>query len=146
MKTSNDFNFPERIEHGDDLRASSDRVFGLVFSVFWSVVALAPLTKGGPIRVWAMTLSAAFLVSGLVRPTVLGPLNRVWQTFGQLLQKLTNPIVMAVLFFSTIVPFGLIIRLLKRDALRLRWDKDSATYWIRRRPPGPPPESMKDQF
>jgi hypothetical protein len=146
MKISNDFNFPERIEHGDDLRGSSDRVFGLIFSVFWSAVAFAPLIKGGPIRVWAVTLAAAFLVSGLVRPTVLGPLNQAWQRFAQLLQKLTNPIVMAILFFSSIVPFGLMMRLLNRDALRLKWERGSVTYWIPRDPPGPRPESMKDQF
>jgi hypothetical protein len=146
MKTSNDFNFPERIEHGDDLPGSSDRVFGLVFSVFWSVVALAPVIKGRSIRVWAVTLAAAFLISGLVRPNVLRPLNQVWQRFGQLLQKLTNPIVMAILFFSSIVPFGLILRLLNRDVLRLKWERGSVTYWIPRNPPGPPPESMKDQF
>ncbi|HEY6298906.1 MAG TPA: SxtJ family membrane protein [Candidatus Binatus sp.] len=146
MKISNDFNFPERIEHGDDLRRSSDRVFGLAFSVFWSVVALAPVIKGGPIRVWAVTLAAVFLVFGLVRPTVLGPLNQLWQRFGRLLQRLSSPIVMAILFCSTVVPFGLIMRLLNRDALRLKWERGSVTYWIPRNPPGPRPESMKDQF
>jgi Saxitoxin biosynthesis operon protein SxtJ len=146
MKTSNDFNFHERLEYTEDLQGSSDRVFGLVFSVFWSVVALAPMIKGGPIRVWAAVLAAAFLVTSLIMPTLLGPLNRLWQRFGRLLRRLTNPIVMAILFFSTVVPFGLIMRLLNRDVLRLKWERGSATYWITRNPPGPPPESMKDQF
>jgi hypothetical protein len=146
MKTSSDFNLPERIGHGDGLQGSSDRVFGLVFAVFFSLVALAPLRKGGPIRAWAVIFAAAFLVCGVVRPTLLGPLNQHWQRFGRLLQKLTNPIVMTILFFSTIVPFGLIARLLSRDALRLKADRGSATYWIPRDPPGPTPESMRDQF
>ena len=55
-------------------------------------------------------------------------------------------IVMAVLYFSTIVPFALIMRLLKRDVLRLKWDPCQTSYWIPRKPPGPGPESMKDQF
>jgi hypothetical protein len=146
MKTSNDFNFHERPEYAEDLRGSSDRVFGLVFSVFWSVVALAPLIKGGPIRVWAMMFGAAFLLTGLIMPALLGPLNRMWQRFGRLLRSFTNPIVMAILFFSTVVPFGLIMRLLKRDVLRLKWEPGSDTYWIPRNPPGPRPDSMKDQF
>jgi Saxitoxin biosynthesis operon protein SxtJ len=146
MMTSAKLNFPERLERGDSFQSTSDRMFGLVFAVFWSVVALAPLRKGDPIRVWAMILAAAFLVPALVRPTILGLLNQQWLRFGRLLQKLTNPIVMAFLFFFTITPAGFIIRLLNRDALRLGWDRESATYWISRTPAGLPPESMKDQF
>ena len=146
MKTSNDFNFHERPEYAEDLQGSSDRVFGLVFSAFWSVVALAPLIKGAPIRVWAAMFGAAFLLTGLVMPTLLGPLNQLWQRFGRLLRKVTNPIVIAILFFSTVVPFGLIRRLLNRDVLRLKWERESITYWIPRNPPGPRPDSMKDQF
>jgi len=109
-------------------------------------VALAPLVKGGPIRIWAGILAAAFLVCALVRPTLLASLNREWQRFGKFLQMFINPIAMAFLYFSTVVPLGLLMRLLKRDALRLKWDRVSDTYWILRQPPGPPPESMKDQF
>jgi hypothetical protein len=146
MKPSSDFNFPERLAYDHDPRGGSDRVFGVVFALFCSVVALAPLMKGGPIRIWAGILAAVFLVCALARPTLLAPLNLQWQRFGQLLQKFINPIVIALLFFSTIVPLGLVMRLLKRDALRLKWDRVSDTYWILRQPPGPPPESMKDQF
>ncbi len=146
MKTSSDSNFPERLGHGDSPRGSTDRFFGLLFSAFWGVVAMAPLRSGGSIRAWAVVLAAAFLVTSLIRPTLLGPLNQLWQRLGQLLQMLTNPIVMAVLYFSTIVPFALIMRLLKRDVLRLKWDPYQTSYWIPRKPPGPRPESMKDQF
>jgi hypothetical protein len=146
MKTSNDSNFPERLEHGDSPRGSTDRFFGLLFSAFWGVVAMAPLKRGGSIRPCTAVLAAAFLVTSLIRPTLLGPLNQLWQRLGQLLQKLTNPFVMALLYFSTIVPFALTVRLLKRDVLRLKWDPCQTSYWIPRKPPGPRPESMKDQF
>jgi hypothetical protein len=146
MKTSSESNFPERLGHDDSPYGSTDRFFGLVFSAFWGVVAIAPLRKGGPIRAWAVALAAAFLVTTLIRPTVLGPLNQLWQRLAQLLQRLTNPIVMAVLYFSTIVPFALIVRLLDRDVLGLKWEPERASYWIPRKPPGPRPESMKDQF
>jgi Saxitoxin biosynthesis operon protein SxtJ len=146
MKTSSDYNFHERLGHADSPRGSTDRFFGLLFSTFWGVVAMAPLGRGGSIRTWAVALAAAFLVTGLIRPTLLRPLNQLWQRLGQLLQKLTNSIVMSMLFFSTVVPFGLIMRLLNRDVLRLKWKPGSDTYWIPRNPPGPRPDSMKDQF
>jgi hypothetical protein len=146
MKTSSDLNFPERVGYGEALQRSSDRAFGLIFTVFWSIVAVAPLRKGGSIRIWAVILAGAFLVCILARPALLGPLNRLWQRFARSLQTLTNTIVMTILYFSTIVPFGLIMRLMNRDVLRLSWDRASGSYWISRDPPGPPPESMKDQF
>jgi Saxitoxin biosynthesis operon protein SxtJ len=146
MKTSSDLNFPERVGYGEALQRSSDRAFGLIFTVFWSIVAVAPIRKGGSIRSWAVVLAAAFLVCVLVRPTMLRALNRLWQKVARLLQTLSNTIVMTILYFSTIVPFGLIMRLMKRDILRLGWDRAAASYWIPRNPPGPPPESMKDQF
>ena len=146
MKTSSDSNFPERLGHGDSPHGATDRAFGRLFSAFWGVVAIAPLRRGGSIRAWAVVLAAAFLVTSLIRPAILGPLNQSWQRLGQLLQKLTNPIVMAVLYFSTIVPFALIMRLLNRDVLRLNWDPCETSYWIPRKPSGPRPESMKDQF
>ncbi len=146
MKTSSDSNFPERLGHGNNSRGSTDRLFGFLFSAFWGVVAMAPIRRGGSIRAWAVVLATAFLVTSLIRPTLLRPLNQWWQRLGQLLQKLTNPIVMAVLYFSTIVPFALIMRLLNRDVLRLRWDPHQTSYWIPRKPTGPRPESMKDQF
>jgi len=40
----------------------------------------------------------------------------------------------------------LLFRLLKKDPLRLRADPGAPTYWIVRQPPGPPPESMPNQF
>ena len=146
MNTSSNLEFPERVGYGEALKTSSDRTFGMVFTVFWSIVAVAPIRKGGSIRIWAVILAAAFLICILVRPGLLGPLNRLWQKFARLLQTLTNTIVMTILYFSTIVPFWLIMRMMNRDVLRLRWDRTSASYWIPRNPPGPSPESMKDQF
>ena len=146
MKNSSDASFPERFGYDDSPSGSTDRFFGLLFSVFWGVVAIAPLRRGGSIRAWAVVLAAAFLVTSLARPTLLGPLNQLWQRLAGFLQSLTNPIVMVVLYFSTIVPFALVMRLLKRDVLRLKWEPGRASYWIPRKPPGPQPESMKDQF
>ena len=65
---------------------------------------------------------------------------------GLLMFKVVNPIVMGLLFFVTITPIGLIMRATGKDFLRMRMDKDAKSYWIERTPPGPPPQSMKNQF
>ena len=43
------------------LSNGSDRGFGIVFAVIFLVVALYPLISGGSIRLWALTVAAAFL-------------------------------------------------------------------------------------
>ena len=81
-----------------------------------------------------------------VRPAWLAPLNRVWFKFGLLLQRVVNPLVMAVIYFAVVTPTGLIMRALGKDPLHLRYDPDARSYWIPRDPPGPERESMKNQF
>jgi hypothetical protein len=53
---------------------------------------------------------------------------------------------MALVFFGTVLPIGLVMRALNKDLLRLKRQPNVNSYWIERRPPGPAPESMKDQF
>jgi hypothetical protein len=59
---------------------------------------------------------------------------------------LVSPIALGALFYLAFVPIGLLMRLAGKDPLRLRRDAGSASYWIPRRPPGPPPDSMTNQF
>jgi len=53
---------------------------------------------------------------------------------------------MAVIFFAVMTPAGLIMRWLGRDPLRLALDRGATSYWIERRPPGPAPDTMRNQF
>lgn len=130
----------------DELRPGSTRSLGLVFSGFFAIVALLPVLGGGPVRLWALAVSAAFLAVGLVRPALLGPLNRVWFRFGLLLNRVVSPVVMGLLFFLTVTPTALLMRAVGKDPLRLRRAPRQPSYWIARDPAGPRSGSFKDQF
>jgi saxitoxin biosynthesis operon SxtJ-like protein len=139
-------NIHEDLTRHEETTSSSDRSFGLVFAGFFALVGLAPLIRGHSIRVWALGLCAVFLSVALIRPRVLGPLNRVWTALGLMLHAIVNPIVLGFLFFATITPMGIVTRWFGKDSLRLRRDPTEPTYWIVRRPPGPAPETMPNQF
>ena len=62
------------------------------------------------------------------------------------LYKVVNPIAMGLVFYTTVVPIGLALRACGKDPLRLRRDPQAASYWIAREPPGPEPDTMKQQF
>jgi len=82
----------------------------------------------------------------LIAPRRLAPLNRIWLRFGLALSWIVNPVITAVLYYLAFVPTGLIIKLTRQDLLRLKGDAATSSYWVRREPPGPQPESMTKQF
>jgi hypothetical protein len=43
-------------------------------------------------------------------------------------------LVLGILFFLVLTPFGLVFRLLGRDPLERRFDKASRSYWVARSP------------
>jgi hypothetical protein len=136
----------ESFARHEEVRGSSDRSFGIVFAVVFAAIGLAPLAFGGGLRIWSVLVGAAFLVVALALPRVLAPLNRLWLRFGLLLHRIVSPIVLGIMFYLVITPIGLFMRAMGKDLLRLKFDQRLPSYWIERVPPGPSPESIKDQF
>lgn len=130
----------------ENIVAGSDRSFGLVMAAAFAAVSLLNAWHVGRIWPWTAGVAALFLAAALLRPGVLNPLNRLWLKFGLLLHGVVNPVIMALLFYGTVLPTGLVMRALGKDLLRLKRQPDAASYWIVRHPPGPAPETMKDQF
>jgi hypothetical protein len=136
----------ESFHHDEELRVSSDRSFGLVFTVVFAVVGLLPLLKGNPVRTWALGVSALILVISFTTPSVLHGANVLWMKLALLLSKVTNPIITGLMFYVLFTPVAFIFRLTGKDLLRLKHDSAASSYWIVRQPPGPAPESMRNQF
>lgn len=136
----------EDLQRQETVAGSSNRTLGLVFAAFFLLVAVAPAVRGHGVRLWALALSGGFLGFALLFPIVLTPLNRFWTALGLLLHRITSPIVLAAVFYLVFTPFGWLLRLLGKDYLRLKRAPGTGTYWIPRVPPGPPPESISNQF
>src|SRR5690349_10452340 len=136
----------EELTRKHAVRGSSNRSFGLVFGVFFALAGLVPLWKHHLPRTWALAVSALFLAVAIIRPAWLHPLNQGWIKLGLLLGRIVNPIVMGLLFFIVVVPTALIFRVLGKDPLRLSFDTAVPSYWIERRPAGPAPQTMANQF
>ncbi|RAU23532.1 hypothetical protein CU669_00030 [Paramagnetospirillum kuznetsovii] len=132
--------------HGRKVEMGSDRSFGLVFAAVFAIVCLLPLKSGEEPRLWAGLVAAAFLVVSFAAPKLLKPLNKLWFLVGMALHHVVTPVVMGLLFFVTVTPIALIMRLMGKDPLRLKRDDAAASYWILRDPPGPAPETMRRQF
>ena len=129
-----------------EAKIGRERSFGVVFAVVFAIIGGWSFLGGGEVRVWALIIGALFLCAAFVVPSVLKPLNILWFKFGLVLSKIVNPVIMFLLYITTIVPIGLLMRLFGKDPLYRKFDKQLESYWIERTPPGPEPDSMKNQF
>lgn len=136
----------ERLTDTEAVKGSSDRSFGVVFAMVFTVIGLWPLLDGEGVRWWSLAIAAGFALVSAVRPGLLGPLNRLWLRFGLLLNRIVSPLVMAMLFYLVVTPIALAMRIAGKDPLRLKRDPEAKSYWIERDPPGPEPDSIKNQF
>jgi hypothetical protein len=136
----------ENLHREQNIEGSSDRAFGIVFAVVFALIAAWPLLHGAELRLWSLAVAVAFALVAWLRPTLLARANRWWMKFGLLLGKVVSPIALGILFFGVLVPIGFLMRATGKDPLRLKREAAAESYWILRAPPGPPPDSMKNQF
>ena len=125
-----------------EIKISSNKSFGIVFFTVFLLIALYPLIKDGNVRLWSLTVSFIILIITLLYPKFLDPLNKLWFKFGIFLGKIISPLVMGIIFFLVVTPIGLIMRLLGKDILNLKYNK-SKSYWIEK---SGPKSKMKNQF
>jgi|TARA_B110000971_G_C19602508_1_gene316732 hypothetical protein len=107
----------------------SNQKFGIVFFVFFLILALWPLKNGGAINYYLLITSIIFLILGVVNSIILTPLYKIWMKFGIFIGKITSPLVMSIIFFLVVTPIGLFMKILNKDLLNLKKNNQS-TYWI----------------
>lgn len=139
----------ETFIRNNEIQGSSDRTFGLVIAGAFVVMGFSPLRHHEPMRYWAFGAALPFLALAIAAPKMLSPLNLLWTKFGFVLQKITNPLVMGVLFYFLITPVALIFKLFGKDPLNRRFDPenpDVQSYWVTRDVTDSFSETMKHQF
>ena len=136
----------ENFSRTHDVKGSSNRGFGWVFTAAFFIIGLWPLVHGGELRWWSLITAAVLLLVTLVAPALLALPNRLWLKLGMLLNRVISPVVLWVLFYLVVTPMGALMRKFGKDNLRLSEKNADGSYWIRRDPPGPKPDSLHNQF
>ena len=126
----------------DDIKIGSNRSFGIVFFLVFLLISIYPLINNESIRIWSLVVSLIFLGLGILNSNLLLPLNKLWFKFGILLGKVISPIIMGIIFFLVVTPIGILMRLIGKDVLKLKYS-DYKSYWIEKTGPK---SKMKNQF
>ena len=121
---------------------SSNRNFGLVFFIVFLLIAIWPLKDNESIRIWAIVISFIFFILGILNSRLLTPLNLIWVKFGEYIGKILAPVVMGIIYFFVLTPIGILMRLIGKDLLKMKFSKENS-YWIKREKNI---NSMKKQF
>ena len=112
---------------------SSNRSFGLLFFIVFIVVGLWPVIKGETANIYLILISLFFLIFGLINSNILSPFNKAWIKLGEILGLIIAPIIMALVYFIILTPISLIVRMLGKDLLGLKFLKKQDTYWTKRK-------------
>lgn len=110
--------------------AAALRQFGLAFGAIIAVLfgLLLPLLFARDLPWWPWLTGAVFVLWALAAPSSLAPVYRVWMLFGNVMQRITTPVLLALIFFVVITPVGLCRRWFARDPMNRRFDPDSDSY------------------
>ncbi|HJO05460.1 MAG TPA: SxtJ family membrane protein [Acidobacteriota bacterium] len=117
--------------------ASQLRKFGIVMAVAFASVGSLLLWRERPAGPYLLYVGAAFLVTGLVVPRVLAPIERLWMALARVLQVVMTTLILTLTFFVVMTPMGFLLRLSGKDLLDKRRDPDAESYWVPVDPDGP---------
>ncbi|MBN8828232.1 MAG: hypothetical protein J0H68_05950 [Sphingobacteriia bacterium] len=108
----------------------TEKNFGYTFAGVFLLISGYIFYKTEQINLYTLSLAIIFFIVTIFTPKFLKPLNLIWYQFGLLLSKITTPIILFLIYYLVIVPFGLYFKLFKKDNLGLKFDKSSKSYWV----------------
>ena len=108
------------------------RQFALIFAaIVVTVFGIAIPFLAGHGFIWIpWAIGGVFALWGLAAPSTVRPFYRLWMRFGMVMSAIVNRIVLGVVFYIILLPFGLVFRVRGVDPLRRKWDPKSSSYRV----------------
>tara|TARA_B100001758_G_C17845825_1_gene321579 strand:+ start:87 stop:494 length:408 start_codon:yes stop_codon:yes gene_type:complete len=127
-----------------EIELPSNKKFGYFFTVIFFLIAAYFYSQNSiNVASYLGFVGLIFLLVTFFKETLLLPLNKLWMRFGILLSIIVSPVIMGIIFFGLFTPMSLIMRLFRRDELRIRFN-NKKTHWIKRNFPNG--DELADSF
>lgn len=125
----------------------SNRSFGILFSFIFGLLLTYRFSADAGFKecLFYLTIIICLLMATFVKPNLLRPFNIAWFILGQILGRLTSPIIWTIFFYSLITPIAVVTKIFGRDELRIKNQK-LESYWIERDSKLYNKDSFKNQF
>jgi len=109
------------------------RKFALAMAIPLALIGAFLLWRQREYYWYFFVASGLFLCPGLLVPVVLTPLHKVWMTFSIIMGWFMTRLILCVLFFIVLTPMALLLKLLGKKLLDMKFEKDSSqSYWLAR--------------
>ena len=117
----------------ENIKLPANRKFGFFFTSVFALLSSYFLFVGlNSIAYVMFTITVFFLLTTLIKADTLLPLNKLWMQLGLLLGMIISPIVLGIIFFGLFTPMSLLMKLFRRDELRLKLVTDRKSHWKER--------------
>lgn len=131
----------------ENLKLPSNRKFGFFFTLVFALLGTYFLKEESNSIAYVMfAITVLFLLTALIKPDALLSLNKLWMQLGLLLGMIVNPIILGIIFFGLFTPMSLLMKLFKRDELRLKLVADRNSHWKKRNADDAQTNTFKHQF
>jgi hypothetical protein len=104
--------------------------FGMGLTVLLCLIGGWQLYKGNiDVYVWFFGFAGLVLILSFFVPIILKPLYKVTHTVGNAIGWVSTRILLGIIFYIIFAPIGIILKLIRKDLLDERLDKDAKSYW-----------------
>lgn len=106
------------------------RRFGLIMGAAVALMLgiVVPWLAHFTFPAWPWYIAAVFVGLGLLWPPALKPMYISWMLIGRVLNWLVSRAALVLVYYALVVPTGVVRRLLKKDPMKRRFERDAMTY------------------
>ena len=104
--------------------------FGITMGIILSIIGCYLLWKKNNYYEYSFFPAAAFFITGLIFPSVLKPVYKVWMSLSVVMGFIMTRVIMVIIFYLIVTPLGLIASLTGKEFLDMKIDKNAKSYWI----------------
>jgi len=123
------------------------RTFGIALTIFLTVIGFIHFLKGNEQpKLWFWGAAALILITTLAIPILIKPLYRVAIFIAHILGWINTRIILGLIYYLVVTPIALVMKVVRRDPLHRKFDKQAKTYWITREKSPQPKENYLRQF
>jgi len=122
------------------------RKFGMTVGIVLLLVAAFLLWKQRLSFSYFAWIGGALFVFGLTAPAILKPVFRGWMTFAVIMGFVMTRAMLTIVYFCLFTPIALLLKMMGKDLLEEKWDKTTASYWVKRQPAPFDPAAVERMF
>lgn len=95
-------------------------IIGFLFQVVWDNPTVCMILGG---------IGAFLILFGIIFPLVLLPIHKAWMTLAVILGFIMTRIILSFLFYIVVTLVGLIAKIVGKDFLNRKIDRNEESYW-----------------